>query len=135
MQSYEKITNYETFWKIWTFKIADDTPTFLLLMKLVNFINILPHSSAAVERLFSFVNLNKTNIRNRLSTDLLIAIHTSRLFRFSSCFDFQIADMIDMLSSKIYKMNTSLNESTSSTSTSLSLSLSLSLSFLHNHFL
>jgi len=31
MQSYEKIRNYETFWKIiWTFKTADDTLTFPL---------------------------------------------------------------------------------------------------------
>ena len=74
MQSNEKITDYANFWKIIsTFKTADDRPTFPL-MKLVNFINVLPHSSATVERLFSFVNLNKTNTRNHLSTDSLIGI-------------------------------------------------------------
>jgi len=119
MQIYEKITDYENFWKIIsTFKAADDTPLFPLLTKLVHFINVLPHSSAAVERLFSFVNLNKTNKRNRLSTESLIGItHASRYFRFSSCFDFEIVDdMFDALSSDIYKANISLNESTSSTS-------------------
>ncbi|XP_039309173.1 uncharacterized protein LOC120358609 [Solenopsis invicta] len=120
MQSYEKITDYENFWKImWTFKTADKViPLFPLLMKLVHFINVLPHSSAAVEKLFSFVNLNKTSKRNRLSIESLIGItHASRYFRTSFCFNFEIVDdMVDTLSSDIYKTNTSLNESTSSTS-------------------
>lgn len=113
MQNYEKVTDYANFWKIIsTFKAADDTPTFSLFMKLVNFIYV-PHSSAAVERLFSFVNLNKTNTRNRLSTDSLIGIiHASRLFRSSFCFDFEIVDdIIDKISSNIYKANTSFDES------------------------
>lgn len=53
----------------------------------------LPHSSATVERTFSAVNLNKTKIRNRLSTSTLEALLRSKEYLKSkkcSCHDIKI---------------------------------------------
>lgn len=47
---------------------------FPLLTQFVQNLLILPHSSANVERLFSAINLMKTNIRNRLQTDTLTGL-------------------------------------------------------------
>lgn len=63
------------FWKnISNVKDGDSNTTFPLLNKLVSFVLILPHSSATVERLFSVINLNKTKIKNKLSTDTVTGI-------------------------------------------------------------
>lgn len=51
---------------------------FPLLMKLVNYLIVLPYSSAYVERIFSCINLNKTKIRNRLGTETLTGIPHSK---------------------------------------------------------
>lgn len=55
-------------------KNSDDSETFQLINDLVQYILILPHSSAAVERIFSTINLNKNKTRNRLSTETLTGI-------------------------------------------------------------
>lgn len=50
---------------------------FPLLAEFTQKLLMLPHSSANVERLFSSINLMKTNIRNKLSTDTLSGLlHT-----------------------------------------------------------
>jgi len=51
---------------------------FPFLSKLINFLIILPHSSACVERIFSCINLNKTKVRNRLSTESFIGLLHSK---------------------------------------------------------
>lgn len=47
---------------------------FPLLAEFAQNLLTLPHSSANVERLFSAINLMKTNIRNRLSTETLTGL-------------------------------------------------------------
>jgi len=51
---------------------------FPFLSKFINFLIILLHSSASVERIFSCINLNKTKVRNRLSTESLIELLHSK---------------------------------------------------------
>ena len=53
---------------------ANGKLAFPLLRLFVSNFLIIPHSSAAVERFFSQHNLNKTKVRNRLSTGMLDAI-------------------------------------------------------------
>lgn len=57
------------FWK-YLFNLIDgnDNPVFPKMIKLVSYILPLPHSSAAVERIFRTINLDKTKTRNKLST-------------------------------------------------------------------
>ena len=58
---------------------------------LIKLIVTLPHSSAAVERFFSQINLNKTKIRNRLKTASLNGIlHTKRVFREKPSYEYAI---------------------------------------------
>ncbi|XP_025203832.1 zinc finger protein 862-like [Melanaphis sacchari] len=69
--------NNETiaFWKtVKDMKKGDDSELFPLLNKFIKFILTLPHSSAATERVFSTINLNKTKTRNRLETETLSGI-------------------------------------------------------------
>ncbi len=76
-----------TFWKAVDKRCyASGEPEFPLLMKLVEVIMVLPHSSATVERIFSAININKTKIRNRLSTVSLTGIlHTKNLRNMKQC--------------------------------------------------
>lgn len=68
-----------------------EQPMFPLITKLVNFISILPHSSACVERIFSSINLNKTKTRNKLSTRTLKGIlRTKRKIGNDCCYNFDI---------------------------------------------
>lgn len=53
---------------------GDGCKLFPLLSNFVKMILTLPHSSAATERIFSTINLNKTKTRNRLETDTLTGI-------------------------------------------------------------
>ncbi|XP_053699227.1 uncharacterized protein LOC128746206 [Sabethes cyaneus] len=65
-----------TFWgKVLSIKRFSDSMAFPLLRELIPSLLILPHSSAAVERLFSQFNLNKTKIRNRIGTDTMKACY------------------------------------------------------------
>ncbi|KAF0742047.1 E3 SUMO-protein ligase KIAA1586-like, partial [Aphis craccivora] len=66
---------------------------FPFLSKLINFLIILPHSSACVERIFSCINLNKTKVRNRLSTESLIGLlHSKNILNSQqqSCYNFNV---------------------------------------------
>lgn len=95
------------FWKIvLNIKDGDNNHTFPLLNKLVSLVLILPHSSATVERLFSVINLNKTKIRNKLSTDTITGIlHCKNVLKNQdkSCFNFDInTEIIKKMNSSIY---------------------------------
>lgn len=82
------------FWKnVYNLKDGIGNIAFPLLMKLVNYLIILPHSSACVERIFSCINLNKTKIRNRLGTESLTGIlHSKNILSTQRkfCYDFEI---------------------------------------------
>lgn len=72
-------------------KHADGTPAFPALKQFVSAMLSLPHSSAAVERVFSAVNLLKTKQRNSLSTDPICGLlHTKRLIASSTCYGFSV---------------------------------------------
>lgn len=77
------------FWKAVALETTGDgDKLYKNLNKFVSTILVLPHSSAAVERIFSVINNNKTKIRNRLSTETLNGIlHAKRMIR--ECFNFQ----------------------------------------------
>lgn len=96
------------FWKIVkTEKDGNNEERYPLMNRLVSYILTLPHSSACVERLFSTININKTKLRNRLSTDTLTGIlHSKNILnnQQKSCYNFNISsDMISKHTSNIYK--------------------------------
>lgn len=69
---------------------ADHGHVFNLIIALKNIVNILPHSSAACERLFSCVNSIKTDKRNRIGDKLLNGILQGKQFlnrSLKSCYD------------------------------------------------
>jgi hypothetical protein len=80
-----------------------EQPMFPLVIKLVNFISILPHSSACVERIFSSINLNKTKTRNKLSTRTLKGIlRTKRKIGDDCCYNFNVdTNMLRNMETKI----------------------------------
>ena len=88
--------NNETiaFWKtVKDMKKGDDSELFPLLNKFIKLILTLPHNSAATERVFSTINLNKTKTRNRLETETLSGILNSKNilnFQKKSCYNFEI---------------------------------------------
>lgn len=85
--------DFEDFWiDISLIRKKDSELMFPLLVKLVNFVRILPHSTATVERIFSIINLNKTKTRNALSTSMLSGVlHTKKFFKTDKvCYNFDI---------------------------------------------
>lgn len=61
-------------------KPGDGTPLFPDLAEFMLSLLCLPHSSAAAERVFSFINRMKTKTRNRLTTATISGLlHTRRL--------------------------------------------------------
>lgn len=96
----------EDFWaSVKQIQNGNGSETFPLVNNLVFYILTLPHSTAAVERIFSTVNLNKTKLRNRLSTDTLKGIlHSKNLLKDQSCFNFDIPpSMTKTLNNNMYK--------------------------------
>jgi hypothetical protein len=95
-----------TFWKtVSELKIHDENEVYPLINILVSYMLILPHSSACVERLFSSINLNKTKLRNHLSTESLTGILHSKSLTNSgnSCYNFDITkEMILMHNNDMY---------------------------------
>lgn len=89
-----------------TGKYGDDKEKYPLINRLVSYILTLPHSSACVERLFSTININKTKLRNRLSTDTITGIlHSKNILnnQQKSCYNFNISsDMIGKHTSTMY---------------------------------
>lgn len=101
------------FWKCdKNMKNSDCSKIFQLINEIVENVLILPHSSPAVERTFSYVNLNKNKTRNRLSTETLSGILFSKNIlnaQEKSCFDFDISDeMIKYHKTDIYINNVDL---------------------------
>ena len=78
------------FWKnVFESKIGD-TIAYPNLQNLVSHVLCLPHSSAAVERIFSQINLNKTKTRNKLSSETLSGILHSKKIIDKDCYNYQI---------------------------------------------
>ena len=68
------------FWyKVRNIKYADKSSVFPNLSEFMLSLSVLPHSSAAVERVFSQVKLIKTDIRNRLSTESVNGILLTKM--------------------------------------------------------
>lgn len=88
--------NVSEFWtNISEMKHADETFMFPTLSQFIFDIMCLPHSSATVERTFSTINLNKTKIRNKLSTETLSGIlHTKNLMKNQNCFTINIDEVL-----------------------------------------
>lgn len=87
--------NFEDFWNdVATLTDNSDNLIFPLLVKFINYIRILPHSTATVERIFSAINLNKTLIRNSLSTATLCGVlHTKKFFKSGKkCYNLEFGD-------------------------------------------
>lgn len=98
--------NIEEFWvKISKLKLGDESLLCPTLSRFVFNLFSLPHSSATVERVFSQINLNKTKIRNKLSTETLTGImHTKVLMKIGNCYDFEINnELLNQFDSRIYK--------------------------------
>lgn len=87
-----KDLDIRTFWlKCAKLKFGDNTPMFETLCNFVFNLFSLPHSSAAVERIFSQINLNKTKIRNRLNTESLNGIMMSKnILKNSNCYNLKV---------------------------------------------
>lgn len=95
------------FWfKVSRITKGDDTPAFPLVAKLMKNLMCLPHSSAAVERVFSQINLMKTKLRNQLNTPTLIGmLHSQATYDRASCHNFKIkpSHLQRMTSSQLYR--------------------------------
>lgn len=97
-----------TFWKDNLSKIkGDETLMYPELQQFITGLLSLPHSSACVERVFSAVNLNKTKLRNRLSTETLCGLLLSKQLIHESknqvCYNYDIKDStIDKHNGGIY---------------------------------
>lgn len=79
------------FWHtIHQIKRGDGTQEDPLLSNFMRNILCLPHSSTAVERVFSQLNLLKTKQQNRLTDALCALLHAKRTLADSSCYGFNI---------------------------------------------
>lgn len=104
--SFNQDCDMAAYWKNVLFvKRGDKLPMYPNLIQLVKYILCLPHSSAAVERIFSVINLNKTKIRNRLDTNSLTGIlHTKRLLDSEPCYNLTVTtEMLSKHNNNIYK--------------------------------
>lgn len=102
----ETSLDIEDFWfSVKQIQNGNGSETFPLINNLVFHILTLPHSTAAVERIFSIVNINKTKLRNRLSTDTLIGIlYSKNYLNGQSCYNFDIpSSMIKTLNNNLYR--------------------------------
>lgn len=71
--------NPSEFWcSVKKIKSSDGTPMFQNIANFMMNLLVLPHSSAAVERIFSQVKLIKTDIRNRLNTESINGLLLSK---------------------------------------------------------
>lgn len=83
---------------------SDGSSKYGIVFELVKSIAILPHSSAAVERMFSQFNLNKSKLRNSLDNDSVSGILLTKGFiKTDNCYDYKIPnDMILKHNAKMY---------------------------------
>lgn len=111
LRNYENLSRKENFLTFWQnvnkIENGDGTKAFSKICSLVSMILSLPHSSAAVERIFSVINLNKTKIRNRLSTNTLCSILYCKDYlnlENKSCFNFNVSqNMLQKHNDNMYK--------------------------------
>jgi len=104
---YSKGLETTYFWKMnLSVMKGDDELLFPMLNDFFSYLFVLPHSSASVERVFSSISLNKTKIRNRLSTKTLSGLlHSKQLIKSNDkdCFDYDITDqLLEKLNNSIY---------------------------------
>ena len=86
-------------------KKGDDSPMFPLIGRFMTTLMCLPHSSAAVERIFSQINLLKTKMRNKMNTATLNGLlHAKTTFDSATCHDFKILPShLNRMTEEIYK--------------------------------
>lgn len=98
--------NGEEFWvSVLKEKYNDGTSMFGTVSKFAIQLLSLPHSSANVERLFSQINLIKTNSRNLISSASLSGLlHTKEYLNGKSCYNLPISkELLKLHSNKMYK--------------------------------
>lgn len=98
--------NGEEFWvSILKEKYNNGTPMFGTVSKFAIQLLSLPHSSANVERLFSQINLIKTDSRNLISSATLPGLlHTKEYLNGKSCYNFPTSkELFKLHSNKMYK--------------------------------
>lgn len=98
----------EKFWSyIENMRYSDGTSMFPVLSRFVFHLLVLPHSSANVERIFSEVNLMKTNQRTKLSTTSIVGhLHTKNFLksRNANCTNVSFTkDVIKLHNNDMYK--------------------------------
>lgn len=100
--------NGEEFWvSVLKKKYNDNTPMFEKVSTFAIQLLSLPHSSTNVERLFSQINLIKTDVRNSISSATLPGlIHTKEYLNGKNCYTLPIPEELFKLHSKnMYKKN------------------------------
>lgn len=82
---------YEFWAEVSAMKRGDDSIMFPTLSMFIKKLLCLPHSSAAVERVFSAVNIIKRKDRNKLKSETVEGIfHTKRSLKDTTCYNFEI---------------------------------------------
>jgi len=117
----EKDIKVDEFWRyISNIKKGDGSVMFPLLSSFVEKLLCLPHSSANVERLFSSVNLMKTDLQNKLSTKSLTGLLYTKSTMNVPCYEVQASEEHYALFNKImynFKNTTKVNKTSNKTET------------------
>lgn len=89
--NFEKTDDPIEFWRTVTkLQRGDGQLLFATIAVFVSRVFCLPHSSAAVERIFSSININKSKSRNRLGIDTISGImHTKNTLKNETCYSFK----------------------------------------------
>lgn len=96
LDSADEDLEIETFWKkVAKMHLGDGNKMFPNLTSAVFSFMCLPHSSASVERLFSQVNITKTKLCKKLSTQVISGVlHTKNILKNRNCYDFEVKEKI-----------------------------------------
>ncbi|KAJ8881935.1 hypothetical protein PR048_018422 [Dryococelus australis] len=105
VEALKKDDEFMDFWnKVFGMKNAVEDQVFPCLTVLVKAVLCLPHSSAATERIFSAVTLNKNKIRNKLQIPLVNGLLlTKEKLKHSSAADFTVSEELIKLASSARK--------------------------------
>jgi len=104
--SCDKYSTIEEFWSyVSELKYSDGHLMFNTLGPFILNLLCLPHSSANVERIFSQINLMKTQQRNKLCTKSIIGLlHTKTYLKNKECFNLNIEKhVLKRINNEIYK--------------------------------
>ncbi|KYN50089.1 hypothetical protein ALC62_00117, partial [Cyphomyrmex costatus] len=104
--SSEKYSTIEEFWSyVSELKYSDEHLMFGTLGPFMLSLLCLPHSSANVERIFSQINLMKTQQRNRLCTKSITGLlHTKTYLKNKECFNLNIEKhILKRINNEMYK--------------------------------